>query len=146
MGSSHNTCIFCDIINKKAPAEVIFEDEDVISVLDVHPIHYGHTLVIPKHHSRDFLDLPERFFPPMMHAARVVARALVEEYHLEGYNIFSNNGEVAGQTVFHFHLHITPRHADDNIRFVLNLKRYAGNDLGEAGLRLRQRVHHLLHR
>jgi len=146
MNTAREPCIFCDIINRKAPAEILMENEDILCILDVHPIHYGHALVIPKYHCRDFLELPERLYPAVLKSAQLVSRALVEEYQLEGYNIFSNNGEIAGQTVFHFHLHITPRHSDDNIRFVLNLKRYAGNDLGEAGVRLRQRVHHLLHR
>jgi histidine triad (HIT) family protein len=135
-----NDCIFCRIIKREVPAEVLFEDDAVICILDINPIHYGHTLVIPKHHCRDFLELPENAYHAVMSAARVVTAALVDEYGLEGFNLFSNNGRAAGQSVFHFHLHVTPRHPDDDIRFVLNLKQYSGTDMAALGGRLRDRI------
>ncbi len=130
-------CIFCKIISKEIPAEILFENDCALSILDVNPIHYGHALVIPKNHHKDFLDVPEQELGGIMHAVHVVARALVKSYHLSGFNFFSNNGEVAGQSVFHFHIHITPRYADDNIRFVLQLKRYEGDDMKEVAAKIR---------
>ena len=130
-------CIFCKIIAKEIPAEILFENDCALSILDVNPIHYGHALVIPKHHHKDFLDVPEGELGGIMHAVHVVARALVKSYNLNGFNFFSNNGEVAGQSVFHFHIHVTPRYADDNIRFVLQLKRYEGDDMKEVAAKIR---------
>ncbi|HTR82303.1 MAG TPA: HIT domain-containing protein [Bacteroidota bacterium] len=133
-------CIFCNIIAKETPAEILFENDCAISILDVNPIHYGHALVIPKNHHKDFLDVPEKELAGIMHAAHVVSRALVKSFALEGFNFFSNNGTVAGQSVFHFHIHITPRYLDDNIRFVLKLKRYEGDDMKAVAAKIRASI------
>ena len=130
-------CIFCDIINKKTPAEFLYENELSIAILDINPIHYGHALIIPKRHCIDFLALPEPDLTRVMQVGQVVARGLVESLGLEGFNIFSNNGRIAGQSVFHFHLHITPRYPGDDIRFVLKLKKYQDGDASRYGARIR---------
>lgn len=131
-------CIFCKIIAKEIPAEVLYENEHVISILDINPIHYGHALIIPKQHCKDFLDLPNDTYQSLLQAAKVVTQALVQSLKLEAYNLFSNNGTIAGQSVFHFHLHITPRYSDDNIRFVLNLKKYSDGEIKEYGTKIRK--------
>jgi histidine triad (HIT) family protein len=133
-------CIFCKIIDKQIPAEILFEDDHVIAVLDINPINYGHTLIIPKVHCRDFLALPEESYGSVLHAAKIIANALVIHYKLEGYNLFSNNGSIAGQSVFHFHLHVTPRYRDDNIRFVLNLKHYGDGEVKVFGDTIRKTI------
>jgi histidine triad (HIT) family protein len=133
-------CIFCKIIAKEIPAEILFENDSAIAILDVNPIHYGHALVIPKSHHRDFLEVPENELPGMMHAVHVVAHAIVKSFELQGFNFFSNNGTVAGQSVFHFHIHITPRYANDNIRFVLQLKRYEGEEMKEVAAKIRASI------
>lgn len=117
-------CVFCDIIRRRAPAEVVYENDFALAILDIRPIHYGHTLVIPKVHCRDFLGLPKQYHAGVLEAAQTVAAATVRALSLEGFNVFSNNGGVAGQSVFHFHLHVTPRYRDDQIRFELTLKQY----------------------
>ncbi len=134
------SCIFCDIIAHRIAAEILYEDDGVISILDTNPIHYGHALVIPKAHYRDFLALPRTELAGIMHAAHIVAGALVSTYRLEGYNFFSNNGAIAGQSVFHFHLHITPRFPDDDIHFTLNLKKYEEGKMREAATAIRAHI------
>ena len=131
-------CIFCKIISKEFPAEVLYENEHVISVLDINQIHFGHALILPKQHCKDFLDLPDDTYQSLLQAAKVVTQALVQSLKLEAYNIFSNNGTVAGQSVFHFHLHITPRYRGDKIRFVLNLKKYSDGEMKEYGTMIRK--------
>jgi histidine triad (HIT) family protein len=130
-------CIFCRIIARAEPAQILYENEDAIGILDIHPIHFGHSLVIPKWHCRDFVQLPPDCFHGVMTALSKVSRALVQELNLEGFNIFSNNGTVAGQSVFHFHFHITPRYGDDNIKFVLKLKQYSDGELASYANRIR---------
>ncbi|HAV22807.1 MAG: hypothetical protein A2X67_00490 [Ignavibacteria bacterium GWA2_55_11] len=132
-----NDCIFCRIIRHEIPAEILFEDDHVISILDINPIHYGHSLVIPKRHCKDFLELPPECYGSVLTAAHRVTRALVNGLRLDGYNLFTNNGRIAGQSVFHFHLHVTPRYANDNIRFVLELKKYAAGELERTAELLR---------
>ena len=124
-------CIFCRIVAKEIPAEVLFENEHAITILDVNPIHFGHALIIPKAHCRDFLDLDPSSYHSILEAARTVSEALVKGLRLEGFNLFSNNGRSAGQSVFHFHMHVTPRYPDDNIRFVLELKKYNNGEMKE---------------
>ena len=135
-------CIFCSILLGKIPAEKLYENEHVIAVLDINPIHYGHALIIPKTHCKDFLDLPDTCYHSLLQAANVVAKALVKGLNLEGFNLFSNNGTIAGQSVFHFHLHVTPRYANDNIRFVLKLKQYSDGEMKRYGGIIRQFIQH----
>ena len=133
-------CIFCRIIAIEIPAEFLFENDCAIAILDVNPIHYGHALVIPKNHHKDFLEVPEKELAGIMHAVHVVSRALVKSFELKGFNFFSNNGAIAGQSVFHFHIHITPRYEGDNIRFVLQLKRYEGDDMKDVASKIRAAI------
>ncbi len=142
MDHTGETCVFCRIIRRDLPAEILYEDENIISILDIRPIHFGHALVIPKRHCSDFLSVPEDDLRDVIHITQRVARALVTGLNLEGFNIFSNNGTIAGQSIFHFHMHITPRYPDDNIKFVLTLKSYEKGSLAEYGTRIRE---HLLH-
>ena len=138
-------CKFCKIINGGAPAEIVYENEQCIAILDINPIHYGHTLVIPRNHYTTFLDVPDEVLLDIIKATNVVARAVVESSNAPGFNIFSNNGKVAGQSVFHFHFHVTPRFEDDNIKFVLTLKKYSNNEMAEYARRLRNSIsQHLL--
>ncbi len=133
-------CIFCKIIQKEEPAEILYETEHVLAILDVRPIHWGHALVIPKVHCVDFLTVPEESYHDVMHVSQVVARAIVKAYNLEGFNVFSNNGRIAGQSVFHFHLHIVPRYPGDAVRFAPMLKSYSGQSMAEHGERIRRNL------
>jgi len=133
-------CIFCNIITRTLTAEILYENDDAISILDIQPIHYGHALVIPKRHCKDFLSLSPDVFHGVMDAVHVVSKALSSSLKLEGFNIFSNNGRIAGQSVFHFHFHITPRYHDDNIRFVLELKQYSDGEMAVYAEKIRKQI------
>jgi len=133
-------CIFCRIIARTLPAEILYESPRVISILDINPIHHGHALVIPKAHCADFLAVPGEDLHEVLLVTQVVARALVDALRLDGFNIFSNNGRIAGQSVFHFHMHVTPRYPDDDIRFVLTLKSYPGGTMAEFARKIREHL------
>jgi histidine triad (HIT) family protein len=135
-------CEFCNIISGKAPAEIVFENEQSIAILDIKPIHYGHTLVIPRRHYETFLEVPDDVLFHCIKATNVVARAIVAATNAPGLNIFSNNGKAAGQSVFHFHFHVTPRFENDNIKFVLTLKKYSNDEMTEYANRLRRSIAH----
>jgi histidine triad (HIT) family protein len=134
------SCIFCRIANKELPAEILYETDKVMSILDINPIHYGHALVIPKQHCVDFLTVPREDLHQVLEAAQIVAKAIVKSLGLNGFNVFSNNGSIAGQSVFHFHIHVTPRYENDNIRFVLDLKSYAQGDMAAYGAKIRKHI------
>jgi len=108
-------CIFCRIARGEAPAHIIHEDADVMAFLDINPVSRGHTLVIPKRHYRDLLDLPTEEWEGVMAVAQRVARALIAGLGASGVNLLQATGAAAGQTVFHFHLHLIPRHENDGL-------------------------------
>ena len=116
--------IFTKIINREIPAEILYESDGVIAIIDIMPIHFGHALIIPKKEYKNFLEVPESELGDLMRVTQKVAQALVKAFNLEGFNFFANNGEIAGQSVFHFHIHVTPRYKDDGISFHRNLKKY----------------------
>jgi histidine triad (HIT) family protein len=132
--------IFTKIINREIPAEILYETENVIAIIDIMPIHYGHALVIPKKEYRNFLEVPESQLGELITITQKVAKSLVKTFDLEGFNFFANNGEVAGQSVFHFHIHITPRYANDNISFNLNLKKYGEGQMKEVADKIRANI------
>jgi histidine triad (HIT) family protein len=133
-------CVFCKIVSGEVPSEILYENELVVAILDINPIHFGHALIIPRDHYRDFLALHPNCYPPLLQAARIVTDALVKGLDLEGYNLFSNNGRSAGQSVFHFHLHVTPRYHDDDIRFVLKLKKYENGKMRQYADLIRNHI------
>ena len=133
-------CIFCRIIEGSAPSEILYSNANAISILDKRPIHYGHALIIPRCHCGTFLEIPKETMVDLMEATTIVTKALVQSLQLEGFNIFSNNGQVAGQSVFHFHWHVTPRYPNDNIRFELTLKEYSDANLVHYGQRIREHI------
>lgn len=133
-------CIFCRIIQGKAKSEILYQNANAIAILDINPIHYGHALVIPKTHYETFTDISECDYSDMMQAMHVVSRAILEAFNPEGFNIFSNNGKAAGQSVFHFHFHITPRYLNDNIKFLLELKKYPEGQIAQYADSVRSHI------
>ncbi len=133
-------CIFCKIIRGEAKAEILFENEYALSILDINPIHYGHALIFPKQHCETFLTIEEQYLTGLAQATQVVSKAIVNAFQPDGFNIFSNNGKAAGQSVFHFHFHVTPRYNDDNIKFLLELKKYGQDEMNEYANRLRLHI------
>jgi histidine triad (HIT) family protein len=133
-------CAFCSIIRGESPAEILFRNDCAIAILDIRPIHPGHVLVIPLRHAENFLDVPPGDFGGLFGALSAVTRGMVDALRPPGFNVFSNNGTAAGQSVFHFHFHVTPRYHDDNIRFILELQSYKSNEMSEYGRKIREAI------
>ncbi|WP_026505131.1 HIT family protein [Butyrivibrio sp. NC3005] len=106
-------CIFCKIANGEIPTNSIYEDEDFNVILDNGPATAGHALILPKEHYANLYELPEDTAAKAMKLAKKVALRLKAVMHCDGLNLVQNNGEVAGQTVNHFHLHVIPRYEND---------------------------------
>ena len=106
-------CIFCKIANGDIPSKKIYEDEEFVAILDLAPATKGHTLVIPKEHYPDLFAMAEQTASAAMLRARRVAGLLKEKLSPDGMNMTQNNGEVAGQTVLHYHIHLIPRYLSD---------------------------------
>jgi len=109
-------CIFCAIVEKRAPSETIYEDEHVIAFMDINPATDGHALVIPRAHVRDIWEIDQEEAAATMRAAVTVAEMIRSSLSPEGINMLHSTGAVAFQSVFHFHLHLVPRRRGDGIR------------------------------
>ena len=106
-------CIFCKIAAGEIPSNTIYEDDDFRVILDLGPATRGHALVLPKKHYADLFEIPEDVLAGAAKVAKKVAGTMKEKLSCDGLNLVQNNGETAGQTVMHFHLHIIPRYKDD---------------------------------
>jgi len=111
--SNPNPTVFTKIINREIPADIIYEDDALLAFLDINPVNYGHTLIIPKKPAVNILDVEEDVLSNMMTLAKRVSKALVETSLADGVNVVTNAGEEAGQEVFHIHLHVIPRLKED---------------------------------
>jgi len=109
-------CLFCKIINGEVPSTEVYEDDNFIGILDVNPLSEGHTLIIPKKHFRNLLDLPATLGNELLDAIKKVSLKLIEEDKAEGVNVQSSNEPAAQQEIFHTHIHIIPRKKDDNVK------------------------------
>lgn len=115
--TSMKDCIFCKIVTKEIPADLIYEDEGAIAFLDINPSTLGHTLVIPKQHVENIFDTDPAALASVGEALRKVAPAVRDAMGAKGVHINSNHGEAAGQVVFHLHFHIIPRHNRSEFEF-----------------------------
>lgn len=106
-------CIFCKIANGEIPSNTIYEDEKFRVILDLGPATKGHALILPKEHFANLYELPEEWAGDVMILAKRMAMKMTEKLNCDGFNLVQNNGECAGQTVFHFHYHLIPRYKND---------------------------------
>ena len=106
-------CIFCKIAGGEIPSATIYEDNDFRVILDLGPASKGHALILPKEHYANLYEIPDELAGKAIVLAKKIITAMTEVLGCDGYNIVQNNGEAAGQTVFHFHMHIIPRYKDD---------------------------------
>lgn len=133
-------CIFCDIVERKEKAEILFEDEKIISFLDINPFNVGHSLVIPKTHYENFLEVPDELYEGMFSVLKLVTNGVVNGLRSDGYNILSNNGRAAGQSVFHCHFHIIPRFATDGYKFKMDLKKYGNGEMNMIAEKIKSAI------
>ena len=110
-------CIFCKIANGELPSYTIYEDDDFRVILDINPASKGHSLLIPKEHFKNIFELDDNIASKALIVAKNVSAALRDELNCDGFNILQNNEEIAGQTVFHFHMHLIPRYTGDTVKF-----------------------------
>ena len=108
-------CIFCKIIAGEIPSYTIYEDEDFKVFLDVNPASKGHALIVPKVHYANLYDIDVEVVAKAMKLAKKLAIRMTDVLGCEGFNILQNNNETAGQTVFHFHMHLIPRYKNANM-------------------------------
>ena len=108
-------CIFCKIANGSIPSATLYEDKDFRVILDLGPAAKGHALILPKEHYPNLYELPDEVAAKALVLAKKIAKQLTETLKCDGFNIVQNNGVCAGQTVFHFHIHLIPRYENDQV-------------------------------
>lgn len=109
-------CIFCKIANGEIPAATLHEDEDFRVILDLGPASKGHALILPKKHAANIYEISEENLSKAIILAKKMAGKMTDALGCDGFNIVQNNGTAAGQTVFHFHMHLIPRYEGDQVR------------------------------
>lgn len=122
-------CIFCKLANGNIPTNTIYEDEDFRVILDNSPATKGHALILPKQHYANMFEIDE---DTLGKAAKLAKKVISYEKNVlacDGYNVLQNNGEAAGQTVFHFHIHLIPRYAEENAIMEWDHKEFSDEEL-----------------
>lgn len=115
-----DNCIFCKIANGDIPSKAIYEDDDFKVILDLGPATKGHALILPKSHAANLFELPDDTAAKALVLAKKLGKQMVDNLKADGMNLVQNNGEAAGQTVNHFHLHLIPRYTDDGQHILWN--------------------------
>jgi len=134
-----NDCIFCKIIKGEIPSTKIYEDNNFLAFLDIAPVNFGHTLIIPKEHFKDTLETPDEILSELIIVGKRIGGALIKSLPAEGFNLSTNNGEVAGQVVFHTHFHIIPRRVDDGLTHWPK-KEYKEGEAGEVAEKIKKAI------
>lgn len=127
-----NNCIFCKIANGEIPSRTIYEDDDFRVIMDLAPATKGHSLILPKEHYKNVYELADDTAAKVLPLAKKMATLMTEKLGADGFNIVQNNNEVAGQTVFHFHVHLIPRYNDDNQSLVMKPQEMTDVQLDEV--------------
>ena len=133
-------CIFCKIIAGEIPAAKIYEDELVLAFLDIGPINFGHTLVIPKEHHESSATIPEATAGRMFRVGSRIGIALKRKFEYEAFNLHLADGTAAGQVVMHAHLHVVPRGVEDGFRWNWRQLSYKDGEIKEFAEELSARV------
>lgn len=126
-----DNCIFCKIAAGEIPSSTLYEDDDFRVILDLGPATKGHALILPKEHYANLYEINEEVAGKAFKLAKKMITRLTDVLGCDGYNVVQNNGEAAGQTVFHFHMHLIPRYKDDNAGFGWNTGKLTEEDKNE---------------
>ncbi len=132
--------IFTKIIEKEIPAYFVYEDDLVLAFLDISQITVGHTLVVPKKAFKNLFELPEELAAHIFKVSLKISKAIKKAFNPKGFNVLNNNGEIAGQSVFHFHIHLIPRYTPGNLDdlFKANPPSLTSKDYAKRAARIKE--------
>jgi histidine triad (HIT) family protein len=138
MSATDPECLFCKIVAREIPATIVAEDERTVSFMDVNPATRGHALVVPRTHARDLLEIDPEDLAAVAQAGQRLARVAQAALGADGINLLNSCGAVAWQTVFHFHVHVIPRYADDPLRLPWTPEPGDADAIRATGLQLKE--------
>lgn len=133
-------CIFCKIANGEIPSATVYEDEDFRAILDLNPASKGHTIILPKNHFKDVCELNERTASRVILVAAKIGKAMKETLGCSGFNLVQNNGSSAGQSVFHFHMHVIPRYDGGEEMILWNPKESNPEELSQIAKQIAEKI------
>lgn len=133
-------CIFCKIISKEIPADIVYEDGFSLAFLDINPVNIGHTLLLPKEHYENIFDLPEELLAKLSVKSKRLAAAIKKSLNADGINVSSNNGASAGQLIPHAHTHIVPRYSDDGFTHWKGKRKYQSGEAEEVAGKIKMNL------
>lgn len=126
-----DNCIFCKIANGEIPSATVYEDNDFRAILDIAPAAKGHVILLPKQHAANLLEADDAMLAKALPVVKKVSNAVMKATKCEGLNVVQNNGPVAGQTVFHLHIHMIPRAKEDTVKVGWKPGAYADGEAAE---------------
>lgn len=129
-------CIFCKLANGDIPTATVYEDEYLRAIMDAAPANKGHIIILPKSHAANIYELEDEYVSRAFVLAKKLAVTLKKLTGCDGMNILQNNGEAAGQTVFHFHVHVIPRFKDDDCTIVWKPTSYEDGEASEVAKKI----------
>ncbi len=130
------SCLFCKIISGEIPCTKVYEDDTVLAFLDIHPVNIGHTLIVPKAHHTNLYDTEDSTLAHMATIAKKLSTTIKSALNADGINIEMNNDPVAGQIIFHTHLHIIPRFSGDGFAHWHGARGYNDNEASEVAQKI----------
>jgi histidine triad (HIT) family protein len=133
-----NSCVFCKIVRKQAPASVIYEDESVMAFLDIRPLNLGHTLVIPKEHYETIYGIPDELIEHIHKIVKRTAIAIKKATKADGITVIQQNEKAAGQEIFHLHVHVVPRYEGQKLPRFEEIQEVNREKLNQAAANIRQ--------
>lgn len=136
---SHDDCIFCKIIDGEIPSVKVFENEHVYAFLDISQVTKGHTLIIPKQHTRNLYDTTEDIARELFSCVPQIANAIKDAFNASGMNLINNNEAIASQTVFHLHLHLIPKYKENegyDAKWPTHVDDYKQDDLQDIATKI----------
>jgi histidine triad (HIT) family protein len=134
------SCIFCKIVQQKAPASIIYEDATVMAFLDIRPLNMGHTLVITKSHYVDIFDTPEEQLSQLYRVTKQIAIAIEKVTKADGISVIQQNGKAAGQDIFHLHVHVVPRFTGQKLPQFSDLKEVERTKLDDMANKIKEKL------
>ncbi|NLP17149.1 MAG: HIT domain-containing protein [Clostridiales bacterium] len=135
-----SNCIFCKIISGDIPSSVLYEDEDFKVIMDISPASRGHAIILTKKHFENLYEIDDEVAKKVLVVAKKVAKAMKKELNCDGLNLLQNNGEDAGQSVFHIHFHLIPRYKGDSVKLKWVPGEYKNGEAMELAKRISSNI------
>ncbi len=133
-------CVFCKIVKWETPSQRVYEDDAYIAFLDINPINFGHTLIIPREHYANVEETPDDVLADLIKLSKRIGPAIVKAVGADGYNIKINNGRAAGQEIDHVHIHVIPRLEGDGVYHLPVRDRYGEGKMGATAKKIKEHI------